>query len=147
VGDVLRNALRFGVVRWLFRAIRSGGLAPVAVPSVRAIDGPLVLGGMPVAVVATAGHTPGHAAYWFEAAGVLVTGDALISEHPTSRAHGAQLLTSMFHTDPAQAREALAQLSLPGVRRVLPGHGPLIAVDDVADGIAGVLDSARARTR
>jgi hypothetical protein len=42
--------------------------------------------------VRTPGHTGGHCAYHRPDLGVLVSGDSLVTAHPTSRIHGPQLL-------------------------------------------------------
>ncbi|NBM19278.1 MBL fold metallo-hydrolase, partial [Streptomyces sp. GC420] len=85
VGTVLRNAWRPGVLPWAVHAIRSGGTADSRVTGPRAFPttGPLDLPGRPVPVH-TPGHTAGHCGYELPEAGVLVSGDALVSGHPTS---------------------------------------------------------------
>jgi len=129
--DVVENLFRFGVLGWSARAIASGGLRDVAVGAADAFDPrkPVVISGHTVAPVTTAGHTPGHVAYWIENAGVLATGDALVTAHPTSQLAGPQLLPPMFHTDREQAVRALAGLRDALPRVIAPGHGPLAAVD------------------
>ncbi|MCM3298380.1 MBL fold metallo-hydrolase [Streptomyces pseudogriseolus] len=126
VGQVLANAWRPGVVPWAVHAIRSGGTAhvPVADPSPFPAPGTLDLPGAPVPVH-TPGHTGGHCAYHVPRLGVLVSGDALVTAHPTSRLHGPQLLPDMFHTDREQALTALSLLEPVDADVVLPGHGPL----------------------
>ncbi|GAA2440326.1 MBL fold metallo-hydrolase [Streptomyces glaucus] len=125
VGRVLANAWRPGVLPWAVHAVRSGGTAhvPVAEPRPFPAPGPLDLPGAPVPVH-TPGHTDGHCAYHLPGAGVLVSGDALVTAHPTSRASGPQLLPDMFHTDRERALGALARLEEVDADLVLPGHGP-----------------------
>lgn len=75
--------------------------------------------------VATPGHTSGHTAWLLPAAGVLFTGDALVTAHPISRlGTGAQLLPSVFNEDEAEMERSLrALIDLPA-DTVVPGHGP-----------------------
>lgn len=125
VGDVLRNGWRPGVVPWALRAIRSGGTAHVPVTDPKAFPkpGPLDLPGRPVPVH-TPGHTEGHVAFHLPEAGVLVSGDALVSGHPTSRIEGPQLLPDMFHHERARAVASLDVLAELDGDLMLPGHGP-----------------------
>jgi glyoxylase-like metal-dependent hydrolase (beta-lactamase superfamily II) len=128
--QVLPRLLRRGVAGWALHAVASGGLADVAVTEVEPIDEnrPLVFSGHTVIAVPSAGHTPGHTAYELPGAHLLITGDALVTGHPTSRRPGIQSLHAMFHTDPDGAERSLAslrQLARPGTV-ILPGHGPLL---------------------
>ncbi|MFI8189158.1 MBL fold metallo-hydrolase [Streptomyces sp. NPDC085946] len=125
VGTVLRNGLRPGVLPWALRALRSGGTAhvPVAAPEAFPRPGPLDLPGRPVPVH-TPGHTGGHCAFHLPDAGVLISGDALVSGHPTSRTTGPQLLPDMFHHERARAVASLDVLAGLAGDLLLPGHGP-----------------------
>ncbi|MFI9825052.1 MBL fold metallo-hydrolase [Streptomyces sp. NPDC052013] len=124
-GQVLLNAWRPGVLPWGLRALRSGGTAhvPVTAPEAFRAAGPLDLPGRPVPVP-TPGHTDGHCAFHLPDAGVLVSGDALVSGHPTSRITGPQLLPRMFHHEPAAAAASLDVLAGLDGDVLLPGHGP-----------------------
>lgn len=126
VGQVLARAWKPGVLPWALHAIRSGGTAPLRVDEPRAfpVEGALDLPGRPVPVH-TPGHTKGHAAYHLPELGIVVTGDALVTGHPTSRAAGPQLLPGMFHQDRARALDALDALAGLDAETVLPGHGPV----------------------
>ncbi|MEV5433264.1 MBL fold metallo-hydrolase [Streptomyces sp. NPDC052701] len=126
VGEVLRNGWRPGVLPWALRAVRSGGTAhlPVTAPQPFPRPGPLDLPGRPVPVH-TPGHTDGHCAYHLPDAGVLVSGDALVSGHPTSRTEGPQLLPDMFHHERARAVASLDVLAGLEGDLLLPGHGPV----------------------
>lgn len=74
-------------------------------------------------VVATPGHTAGHASYLLESRRALCSGDALVTSALIYARKGPQLLPDPFHTDPALARQsALTLASLP-VDLLLPGHG------------------------
>ena len=128
-GQILRNSWRPGVVPWARRVIRSGGTADVRVPRAEAFPDlpdplePLDLPGRPVPVH-TPGHTGGHCAYHLPQAGVLITGDALVTGHPTSRVRGPQLLPSMFQHDWDGALGALRVMGALEADVLLPGHGP-----------------------
>ncbi|MGW1953032.1 MBL fold metallo-hydrolase [Streptomyces sp. NPDC001920] len=126
VGTVLRNGWRPGVLPWAMHAIRSGGTAhvPVSSPEPFPSEGPLDLPGRPVPVH-TPGHTDGHCAYHLPDAGVIVSGDALVSGHPTSRLKGPQLLPDMFHRERARAVASLDVLHELEADLLLPGHGPV----------------------
>ncbi len=78
-----------------------------------------VLGGL--RVVATPGHTPGHVSFFAPAAGILFSGDSIISEK------GRLIQSRPAATwDAAQAQaSAKAQAAL-GATIVCPGHGPVV---------------------
>ncbi|MFK4148771.1 MBL fold metallo-hydrolase [Streptomyces sp. NPDC004065] len=126
VGRVLRNGWRPGVLPWAVHAVRVGGTAhiPVAAPEPFPAAGPLDLPGRPVPVH-TPGHTRGHTVFHLPHAGVVLSGDALVSGHPTSRLRGPQLLPDMFHHERAQALASLAVLERLDADVMLPGHGPV----------------------
>ncbi|MCS0636778.1 MBL fold metallo-hydrolase [Streptomyces sp. LP05-1] len=141
-GQVLRAAWRPGVAPWAVRALRSGGTRDVRVTGAGAFpvaalpdrtpegapDGspgaPLDLPGGPVPVP-TPGHTDGHCAYLLPGPGVLLSGDALVTGHPTSRLRGPQLLPGMFHRDRSRALASLAVLERLPADVLAPGHGPV----------------------
>ncbi|MFJ6567790.1 MBL fold metallo-hydrolase [Streptomyces sp. NPDC091292] len=126
IGQVLANAWRPGVVPWAVHALRSGGTAqvPVADPRPFPTAGALDLPGRPVPVH-TPGHTDGHCVYHLPEAGLVISGDALTSAHPTSRLRGPQLLPRMFDTDRARTVASLAVLAELPADVLLPGHGPV----------------------
>ncbi len=126
VGQVLAQAWRPGVLPWAVHALRSGGTArvPVSEPRPFPSAGPLDLPGGPVPLH-TPGHTRGHCAYHLPGSGILITGDALVTAHPTSRSGGPQLLPTMFHTDRSRALASLAVLEEVDAEVLLPGHGPV----------------------
>lgn len=126
VRDLLPHAWRPRVAAWAVRAVRAGGLADVGVRSAGALpNGPLRVAGSTVVPVRVPGHTSGHTAFVLPEADALVSGDALVTAHPTTRRRGPQLLPDMFHTDPVRARAALATLAELHTGVLLPGHGPL----------------------
>lgn len=126
VGQILAQAWRPGVVPWAVHALKAGGTAhvPVTEPLAFPSAGRLDLPGGPVPVH-TPGHTRGHSAYLLPDSGILVSGDALVTGHPTSRLAGPQLLPGMFHTSRTEALRSLDLLEELDADVVLPGHGPV----------------------
>ncbi|MEU1184725.1 MBL fold metallo-hydrolase [Streptomyces sp. NPDC005820] len=127
VGAVLGNAWRPGVVPWLVHVLRVGGAQqhPVTAPEAFPVDdGPLDLPGRPVPVH-TPGHTDGHCVFHLPDAGVVISGDALVSGHMTSRIAGPQLLPDMFHHERARAVASLDLIERLDAEVLLPGHGPV----------------------
>ncbi|MEV5955709.1 MBL fold metallo-hydrolase [Streptomyces sp. NPDC051987] len=127
VGEVVKNAWRPGVVPWLVHVLRVGGTEqhPVTAPAAFPVaDGPLDLPGRPVPVH-TPGHTDGHTVYHLPDAGIVISGDALVSGHRTSRIQGPQLLPDMFHHERTRAVASLDLIGALDGDALLPGHGPL----------------------
>ncbi|MFI6857657.1 MBL fold metallo-hydrolase [Streptomyces sp. NPDC050416] len=126
LGTVLRNGWRPGVLPWAVHALRAGGTThnPVTAPGPFPAAGPLDLPGRPVPVH-TPGHTDGHCAYHVPGTGVLISGDALVSGHATSRVEGPQLLPDMFHHERSRAVASLDVLAELEGELLLPGHGPV----------------------
>lgn len=116
------------MLRWARHAIAAGGTADVAAAHAQPLpaatsDGALDLPGRPVPVF-TPGHTSGHTAYLLPHAGAVITGDALVTSHPTTATpHGPQLIASYFQHDESRARASLDAISALPARLVLPGHG------------------------
>ncbi|MFF7976361.1 MBL fold metallo-hydrolase [Streptomyces sp. NPDC007905] len=126
VADVVRNAWRPGVLPWAAHVLRVGGTAhhPVVAPAPFPNEGPLDLPGRPVPVH-TPGHTDGHCAYHLPDAGIVLSGDALVSGHPTSRVEGPQLVLDFFQHDRARALASLELIAALDGDTLLPGHGPV----------------------
>ncbi|MFB7502796.1 MULTISPECIES: MBL fold metallo-hydrolase [Streptomyces] len=125
-GQVLAEAWRPGVLRWAVSALRAGGTIHVPVHEPQAFPTPEALDLPGAAVpVHTPGHTKGHCAYHLPYSGILITGDALVTAHPTSRTSGPQLLPGMFHTDRARAIDSLAVIEEMDAGIIVPGHGPV----------------------
>jgi len=120
-----RHLWRPATLAWAVRILRAGAAREVAAAHARAFDssGPLDLPGRPVPV-ATPGHTDGHVAYHLPGVGAVVTGDALVTGHPTSGRDGPQQIPRMFTHDPDTAAESLTVLAGLAADLVLPGHGP-----------------------
>ncbi len=121
--QVASAAWRPRVLAWSLHVMASGGLTKAGVPEARAFAvGPLDVPGRPVPIV-TPGHTSGHTCYHLPHAGVLITGDALVTGHPTVARTGPQLLAGMFHHDIADNRDSLDLLRPLSGDVLLPGHG------------------------
>ncbi|MGY1735737.1 MBL fold metallo-hydrolase [Geodermatophilus sp. SYSU D00684] len=134
--DVAVRAWRPRVARWALSIVRAGATAHPVVAAARPFPGggpdagtgggpgggPLDLPGGPVPVP-TPGHTSGHTAYLFPRHGVVATGDALVTGHPTSRVRGPQLLPGFFTASPDRARDSLGALAALPADLLVPGHG------------------------
>ncbi|MGX5359710.1 MBL fold metallo-hydrolase [Kocuria sp. KH4] len=129
-----RAARSPGWAAWCAHALRAGGLKDVTVAESAVVPfGPatavLDLPGSP-RPVATTGHTSGHTAYLIGDTGILAAGDAVVTGHRTTAAHGVpHLLPAPFHHDPAVAGHAARTLLAGTDFDVLaPGHGPQLRV-------------------
>ncbi|WAL63906.1 MBL fold metallo-hydrolase [Amycolatopsis cynarae] len=124
--DVLGRLWRPGFPGWALSILRAGALRHVKLPDARPFPapGPLDLPGRPVPVP-TPGHTSGHSAYHLPELGAVVSGDALVTGHPTSPAAGPQLLMPFFSHDNTLAGASLDALAALDADLLLPGHGPL----------------------
>jgi glyoxylase-like metal-dependent hydrolase (beta-lactamase superfamily II) len=98
--------------------------------------------GRPVPVH-TPGHTSGHCALHLPDRGVLLAGDALMTEHALVRASGPQLLPDFFHHDLTQARASLQRLTSLSADIVVPGHGPVFR-GTPEQAVTAALSAARA---
>lgn len=124
--DVLVRAWRPGVAAWSTRILRAGALEHPRVEHAAAWPGAtaLDLPGGPVPVPCP-GHTSGHTAYLFPGAGVVATGDALVTAHPVTKVDGPQRLPDFFSHAPEAARTSLSVLADLDADTVVPGHGPV----------------------
>ncbi|MGH3155620.1 MAG: MBL fold metallo-hydrolase [Streptosporangiaceae bacterium] len=125
-GRLLANLWRPGVLPWTLRIMRAGVTRDVTAAHAQPFPsaGPLDLPGAPLPVP-TYGHTSGHTAYYLPAAGAVITGDALITGHSTSRIAGPQLVPAFFSHDQKRTLTALDALAALDADTILPGHGPL----------------------
>jgi glyoxylase-like metal-dependent hydrolase (beta-lactamase superfamily II) len=122
---VLRLAWRRDVRRWLrdiarLKVTRAERLGEVTTFADHVLDVP----GHPV-TVHTPGHTSGHCVLHLPHLGVLLAGDALMTEHALVSTPGPQLLPDFFHHDPEEARASLQRLVALEAEAVIPGHGPV----------------------
>jgi glyoxylase-like metal-dependent hydrolase (beta-lactamase superfamily II) len=122
--DVLRQAWRPRWLKWSLELSRMGGLSRDGIPTAQALTEQVAAGlpGAPVAVPSP-GHTGGHCSYLVD--GVLVSGDALVTAHPTLTRVAPQLLPAVFNHDQAGCVRSLAALGLLDTEVLLPGHGPV----------------------
>jgi glyoxylase-like metal-dependent hydrolase (beta-lactamase superfamily II) len=74
-------------------------------------------------VVATPGHTEGHAALHLEAEGVLFTGDAMCSLNPLTGREGPQLMPAALQNSTARALASLDRIAPVDAGTLLFGHG------------------------
>lgn len=147
--DVVSRCWRPRVARWAATIARAGAQTRIRLPETQSVEegSALDLPGGPVPVPC-AGHTSGHTAYLLPAAGVVVTGDALITGHPIAARSGPQLLPAFFSHEPAETYSTLDAIAGLDVDTLLPGHGVLWrgsvrdAVDE-ARASAGDLPGAR----
>jgi glyoxylase-like metal-dependent hydrolase (beta-lactamase superfamily II) len=125
IPTLLKMAWRRDVIVWLLDIVRLKaarvervGAVETFVEQVLDVPGQLV-------PVHTPGHTSGHCAFHLPDRGVLLAGDALMTEHALVRETGPRLLPGFFHTDEMQARASLQQLTDLAADAVVPGHGPV----------------------
>lgn len=129
LGEVLVRAWRPRVLCWMRHAIRAGALNADPATEARAWTAERLrnLPGSPEAIL-VAGHTPGNASIYFRGAGVIATGDSLVTGHPLSGHVGPQMLHPMYHSEPDTALSATHVLDGVEASIILPGHGPALAM-------------------
>ncbi len=122
---VLRMAWRPGVLLWGLQVGLHGRLNTDYLTAVETFtDGSLDVPGRPVCVP-TPGHTSGHVAFHLPSRGVVIAGDALMTQHPFGgRITRVQLVSSYFNKDTEQAVFSLERLRPLAADVVVPGHGP-----------------------
>lgn len=84
-------------------------------PGLVASDGPVVIGGRRLRLLALSGHSQSDLAVLDEATGTLITGDLVFHNRAPATPHA----------DLAQWRQSLDGLAGLGHARVVPGHGPV----------------------
>jgi glyoxylase-like metal-dependent hydrolase (beta-lactamase superfamily II) len=108
------------LAKWLLAPTPWFNVTPASVDEV-VTDGQVLpaLGGL--RVVETPGHTPGHISLFAPSAGILFTGDSLVSE-------GDRLIPSrkLFTWDQVQALESVKKQAALGAHIVCPAHGPVV---------------------
>ncbi|WP_237171773.1 MBL fold metallo-hydrolase [Prescottella equi] len=105
------------------RATKSVSVNAQAIAPGHRVDLP----GGPVPVT-THRHTSGHTAFHLPQHGSIVTGDALVTEHPLSKIRGPQLLPPVFDHGHGDTIEALDDLALLEADASLPVHGPVVSM-------------------
>ncbi len=124
IGALLKMAWRPDVLVWVKDAM---GLKVTKVERLGDVKtfgpGPLDLPGRPVPVH-TPGHTSGHCALHLPERGVLLAGDALMTDHALAHPTGPTLLPVFFNHDNAEARASLDRIADLAADVVVPGHGP-----------------------
>ncbi|MGB3301056.1 MAG: MBL fold metallo-hydrolase [Gordonia sp. (in: high G+C Gram-positive bacteria)] len=118
-------AYRPRVARWLSGVVRLGALDKAGIGDAQPIVDSTLLPGRPVAVP-TPGHTRGHSAFLVGDGEVLISGDALISGHPTSKFRGPQCLDHVFTHDEPRNAESVEALGKLDAVVLMPGHGPML---------------------
>lgn len=123
---VAKMMYRPQAVRWAVDMVKVGGLKPITTPSAEPFphSGRLDVPGQPVPI-ATPGHTDGHTSYHIPSIGGVITGDALVSGHPTLKGIGPRLLPHGFTHNQDEAVQSLHALREVEARMFLPGHGPV----------------------
>ncbi len=141
--DVLKQCWKPRVLGWGLRMIRAGGLRHHFVRHGRPYSegAPMDLPGGPLPVPCR-GHTSGHTAYLFPRAGVILTGDALVTGHPWFSSGGPQILPEPFSLTNAEAVDGLGALAGIDAEIVVPGHGK-----PFYGGLAAAVASAKLRLR
>jgi glyoxylase-like metal-dependent hydrolase (beta-lactamase superfamily II) len=109
-------------LKWSADIARRGAFVKAGIPSAQALttDVAATLPGGPLAIP-TPGHTRGHCSYLVD--GVLVSGDALVTGHPTAKRPGPQLLHRVFNHNQNDCVRSLGALSMLETDVLLPGHG------------------------
>lgn len=85
-------------------------------------DAPIDLPGS-LRSVHTPGHTEGHSAFHMPGAGIVFTGDCLITMDLLKAGKGPQPINDVFSVDAALNRESIRALSGLDADLILPGHG------------------------
>lgn len=106
--------LLFGIMGRMFKA------SPVQVDEYLT-DGQVlpVLGGL--RVLETFGHTPGHLSFFVPSAGILFSGDSIVSEKA-----GLRGSSGTNNWDQAKSDESVRKQAALGARIVCSGHGPVV---------------------
>ncbi|MBV9337809.1 MAG: MBL fold metallo-hydrolase [Solirubrobacterales bacterium] len=141
--NVARRLYRPQVVRWAARMIKAGGLKHYTFPSAQPFPqaGPLDLPGRPVPI-ASPGHTSGHCSFLLPHAGVLITGDALVTAHPLFNGVGPRLLPADWSHDQTEAINSLGAFRDLDTDTFIPGHGP-VWHGPINDALDRALDQVR----
>jgi glyoxylase-like metal-dependent hydrolase (beta-lactamase superfamily II) len=139
-GQMLQCRHRAGL-RWVTQTLRA--VLPhlrVALDDVTAVEPDVALD-IPgrLIPVPTPGHTRGHTAYLMPAAGVLFSGDTLVTGHPISRAGTGPQKLAVFNENDAAVSAAIRSLRGVPADALVPGHGELLRAP-IAEIVAEALD-------
>lgn len=120
--DVAAHAWQPRWLKWSVAISRKGAFTHDGIPTTQALTDEVAatLPGAP-SVVASPGHTGGHCSYIVD--GVLISGDALVTGHPTATRTGPQLLHRVFNHDQDGCLRSLAALAKLETDVLVPGHG------------------------
>ena len=150
---VLSHLFEPGTARALLRVLGALRLHHIVfwegepVPDPEPFDGTVPLdvpGGL--VPVPTPGHTSGHCSYHLPGRGVLISGDALVTEDFPRRTHPPepQLMHPDFAHDYARALESVQRLRDIAADVIIPGHG-LPYHGSPASAVTHALERARAQ--
>lgn len=105
-------------------ATAKGFLMPKWVKEVEAFESDITLDvpGKP-RVIPTPGHTEGHVSFELAEHGVLIAGDALVTQDPVTGNPGPCLTHDVVASDPAKSRQSLGTLESVGTEVLVSGHG------------------------
>ena len=120
--DVVAHAWQPRWLKWSVAISRKGAFTRDGIPTTQALteDVAATLPGAPMAIPSP-GHTGGHCSFVVD--GVLVSGDALVTGHPTATRTGPQLLHKVFNHDQEGCVRSLAALAMLETDVLVPGHG------------------------
>lgn len=119
----LRNLVKPRFARWALGAIRAGATRPLEIPSAEAFTR-AQLAALSIRDHAAPGHTQGSTIFELVGDNTYVTGDAVVTDHPTYATPRVGAIDAHFSSDDRAAQ--LAASRLPHTVTVLPGHGPAL---------------------
>ncbi|HLP54068.1 MAG TPA: MBL fold metallo-hydrolase [Fluviicola sp.] len=122
----IKNSWRWPVIRMIAHAIFTGktfATKPLKEVITFTDDDELPVPGKPL-VIHTPGHTLGESCFYFREAGLLFSGDALVTKNVISGVEGGpQLLHDNINEYPQLAKDSLTKLGMIGGITLYPGHG------------------------
>lgn len=120
----LRNLVRPRFMHWAMTAVRAGGARPLSIPTAGAFTSD-ELAGFGIRHHPAPGHTHGSTIYELVGTNVYMTGDALVTDHPSYTLPRTGALPPPFNSDDQTARHTAN--AIPQNATILPGHGPTTA--------------------